>query len=171
MTKTAISKMEAARRQLDCAIRLRLRDEDCLAVHTLAYASFGILRDLVRDTGHDMEDVLAVLLNQTSKMGRNFSGVPNFLKHADRDPEEMLAAHSANSVHLTLAFAVRLWVELGGEKTLDMQEFAKLPDPYKPGYRASEFLKFLQDGSVLSEQDEAAWRSRLWGIATTTSTG
>jgi hypothetical protein len=104
-------------------------------------------------------------------MGRDFSGVPNFLKHADRDPEGLLAAHSANSVHLTLAFAVRLWVELGGEKTPDMEAFVKLPDPYKPGYRASEFVRFLQDTPVLSEQDEAAWRERLWGIATTTSTG
>ena len=132
-----ISKMDAARRQLDCAIQLRLRGEDSLGVHTLAYAAFGILRDLVRDRAHQMEDVLAVLLNQSSKMGRDFSSVPNFLKHADRDPEGMLTAHSADSVHLTLAFSVRLWVELGGTKTPDMEAFAKLPDPYKPGYRAS----------------------------------
>jgi hypothetical protein len=171
MTDTAISKTEAARRLLDCAIRLRLREEDSLAAHTLAYAAFGILRDLVRDRGHEMEDVLAVLLNQSSKMGREFSGVPNFLKHADRDPEGMLAAHSPSTVHLTLAFAIRLWVELGGQETPEMQEFAELPDPYKPGYRASEFVRFLQERPVLSEQDEAVWRARLWGIATTTSTG
>jgi hypothetical protein len=118
-----------------------------------------------------MNDVLAVLLDKSSKMGRAFSDVPNFLKHANWDPDGMLAAHSPNSVHLTLAFAVRLWIELGGEETPNMREFAKLPDPYKPGYRASEFVKFLQEGPVLSEQDEAAWRGRLWGIATTTSTG
>ncbi len=168
MTDTPISKMDAAQRQLDCAVRLRLADEDSLAVHTLAYAAFGILRDLVRKRGHAMEDVLAVLHDKSSKMGRDLTEVPNFLKHAGTDPDGMLAAHSPNSAHLTLAFAIRLWVELGEEETPDMQDFAKLPDPYKPDHRASEFVKFVK-GPLLSEQDEATWRATLRGITTTST--
>lgn len=168
MTETAISKLEAARRQLDCAIRLRLANEDSVAVHTLAYAAFVILRDLVRKKGHSMAEVVGVLHDKSSKMGRDFSDVPNFLKHADRDPDAMLAQHSPTTVHLTLAFANRLWRELGNERTPAMQDFDKLPDPYKPGYRHSELTKFAQ-GPVLSEQDEAEWRQRLLGITITDS--
>jgi hypothetical protein len=73
----------------------------------------------------------------------------------------MLAEHSVKSVHLTLAFAIRLWMELGNRATPEMQEFAKLPDPYKPGYRASELVKFAQSEPLLSEADEADWRARL----------
>lgn len=171
MTETGISKLSAARRQLDCAIRLRLANEDSVAVHTLANAAFGILRDLILKQGHDMQHVLTVLCDRSSKMGRDFKDVPNFLKHADRHPDRMLAEHSAKTVHLSLAFAIRLWRELGNEPTPEMQEFKKLPDPYKPGYRHSEFLQFALEDPLLTEQDEAAWRDRLWGMATTTSTG
>lgn len=36
--RMAVTKIDAARRQLDCAIRLFFDDDDSLAVHTLAYA-------------------------------------------------------------------------------------------------------------------------------------
>ena len=41
-----ISKLEAAQRQLDCAIRLYFAEDDLLAVHTLSRAAFRILFDL-----------------------------------------------------------------------------------------------------------------------------
>ena len=166
---TAITKLEAAQRQLDGACRGRLNHEDSLNVHTLGYASFGILSGLVRARPHRMNDVLAILLDQTSKMGRQFREVPNFLKHADRDPDGMLAAHSPDTVHLTLALAIRLWVELGNQESEAMRKFMQLPDPYKPGYRASAFVQFANERPV-TEQDEDAWRQRLGGL-TVTSTG
>ena len=43
MTKSGINKMEAAQRQLDCAIRLLEMEEDSRAIHTLAYAAFRVL--------------------------------------------------------------------------------------------------------------------------------
>ena len=42
-----VNKLEAARRQLDAAIRMFLMDEDCLAIHSLAAASYRVLRDLL----------------------------------------------------------------------------------------------------------------------------
>ena len=44
--KSEITKVEAARRQLDCAIRLFFEDEDSLPIHTLAWAAFEVLFDL-----------------------------------------------------------------------------------------------------------------------------
>ena len=50
------------------------------------------------------------------EVSQKFGEIPNFLKHADRDPEYVLNACSRLSVHLTLAFAIRLWEEHGREK-------------------------------------------------------
>jgi hypothetical protein len=70
----------------------------------------------------------------------------------------MLAEHSPKSVHLTLALAIRLWRELGNDPTPEMLEFAKLPDPYKPGYRHSEFVKFAlgRPGAVRTGRGDMA---------------
>src|SRR5262245_24439734 len=81
-TDTPISKIEAARRQLDCAIRLLLENEDSLAVHTLGYAAFRVLFDLCKK-----KDGVAF----PEKWGKMMhllpwealTEIPNFLKHAD----------------------------------------------------------------------------------------
>jgi hypothetical protein len=45
-----IDKVEAARRQIECAIRLVAREDDDLAVHTLIMAAYTILEDLSKGT-------------------------------------------------------------------------------------------------------------------------
>ena len=130
MTRSEIDKFEAAQRQLDCAIRLWLVDEDSIAIHTLAYAACCILRDLFDS---QKREVLGKF-----EVSQKFGEIPNFLKHADRDPEYVLNAHSRLSVNLTVAFAIRLWVEHGREKTSYMVGYSELDDPFKPGHQASE---------------------------------
>ena len=49
--ETSVSKLDAARRQLDAAIRMYLANEDELAIHTLAAAAYRILRDLLEKRG------------------------------------------------------------------------------------------------------------------------
>jgi hypothetical protein len=82
------------------------------------------------------------------EVSQKFGEVPNFLKHADRNPEYVLNAHSRRSVHLTLAFAIRLWEEHGHEKTSHMLAFSELDDPFKPGHQASESLKLVRHGPI-----------------------
>ena len=48
----AVTKIAAAQRQLDAAIRMMLSDEDELAVHTVGAAAYRILRDLKQKRGH-----------------------------------------------------------------------------------------------------------------------
>jgi hypothetical protein len=141
-----IDKFDAAQRQLDCAIRLWLADEDSLAIHTLAYAACCLLRDLF---GSEKAEVL-----RKFEGSQRFGEVPNFLKHADRDLDYVLNAHSKMSVHLTLAFAIRLWEEHRHEKTPEMIAFSEVVDPFKPGHWASESLRFVQH-SPISESDAA----------------
>jgi hypothetical protein len=160
MTKSEIDKFEAAQRQLDCAIRLWFVDEDSIAIHTLAYAACCLLRDLF---GSQKREVLGKF-----EVSQKFGVVPNFLKHADRDPEYVLIAHSKGSVHLTLAFAIRLWEEHGREKTSYMLAFSELNDPFKPGHQASEALKLVRHGPIT---DQNAVRTEIQRIITLGSTG
>jgi hypothetical protein len=46
-----ISKLAAAQRQLDAAIRMFFKQEDELAIHTVAAAAFQILRDITKQRG------------------------------------------------------------------------------------------------------------------------
>ena len=89
---------------------LRLRDMDSLAVHTLAYAAYGILRDLCCGRPEVMEMVNAIIDHT------DFAKIPSFLKHADHDQEGMLNAHSPETTHLTVELAIRLWRELGRDE-------------------------------------------------------
>lgn len=54
-----VTKIEAARRQIDAAIRMVLNREDELAVHTVAAAAYRILRDLLDKRGRsDFEELI-----------------------------------------------------------------------------------------------------------------
>lgn len=48
-----VTKLAAAKRQLQAAIRLFFMEEDELAVHTVASAAYGLLKDLKRDRGQN----------------------------------------------------------------------------------------------------------------------
>ena len=160
-TEDGIIKLEAARRQLDCAIWLRLRDIDSLAVHTLAYAAYGILRDLCRHRRPKAMEIVDAIIDHVA-----LAKDPTFLKQPNRDPEGMLDAHSPESVHLTVALTIWLWKQLGGKETPEMLAFSQLPDPYKPEHKASETLQYLQG----REEEEATRQERLQRIVNSPST-
>lgn len=159
MTKTEIDKLEAAKRQLDCAIRLWFVDEEGLAIHTLAYAACCVLRELF---GSQKREVLSKFEGL-----QKFGEVPNFLKHADRDPEYVLIAHSKTSVHLTLAFAIRLWEEHGLEKTAYMLAFSELNDPFKPGHQPGETLKLVRHGPITDQNAVLTEIERILALSST----
>jgi hypothetical protein len=46
-----ITKLAAAKRQLQAAIRMYFMPEDELAVHTVAAAVYGLLKDIKRERG------------------------------------------------------------------------------------------------------------------------
>ena len=87
--------LSAAKRQMDAAIRCLLSREDPLAVHTLAYASYGLLRDISRTQGagavRSQLEADAHLFPE-KKFWKRFSELASALKHGDRTavdvPEE-----------------------------------------------------------------------------------
>ena len=87
-----ITKLIAAKRQMNEAIRLFFERRDGVSIHTLAAAAAQILSDLcgsrgilspVRGAGVIREDRRKEWLAALKK-------AENFFKHADRDPEEAL---------------------------------------------------------------------------------
>src|SRR6516225_714147 len=104
-----ISQREAAQRHIECAIRLLKTDD--LKAHTLAYAAYGLLRELL-GPGATLD--AALKLEKKLKLGE----IPNYFKHRYRgDPGAILQDHSPKTAHLAVAMAIRLWEEHGGAQT------------------------------------------------------
>jgi len=116
-----IDKTEAARRQIECAIRLIATHEDELAVHTIAMAVFGILNDLAiaRSLDYDVR-----FKPYFTKIGwSHLTNTANFLKHADRDPDAILASLDARENDWRIGFCILLYRELQGTFTPTMAAF------------------------------------------------
>lgn len=80
-----INKLAAAQRQLHAAIRMTLHGEDELAIHTLAAAAYGILRDLKRSRGRsELSDAVGIGLYLYAR--NVLDGIPDPV--LDRDCKE-----------------------------------------------------------------------------------
>ncbi len=91
--KLRISKIDAARRQLDCAIELWFMDADEVSIHTLAAAAYQIVHDLKRHRGVErglLYDAPTVRAERRREWLMLVKRAMNFFKHADNDPEETL---------------------------------------------------------------------------------
>ncbi len=117
-----IDKTEAARRQLETAIDLYFDDADSLSVHTLAFASLKVLFDLYP---HRNQDGFAAQLDGIVKKEgwKAMSGVANFLKHADRDPDALLAPNHPQQCMSIIGLATLLYRRITGDLSLKMRAF------------------------------------------------
>jgi len=123
MAKVKVSKTEAARRQLDVAIRLLFANEDPIAVHTLAMAAFRILRDLASKSDDSyMHKVVGSMIR--TGMEKDFwkflHGPANFLKHADKDPDAILNNLDEKVNDFILLISCFYYQDLGNEYTPEM---------------------------------------------------
>jgi len=127
-----ISKLEAAQRQLDCAIRLYIDDDDAPSVHTLSRAAFRLLFDIYptfRDDGfsRDLEKLIREL------GWKNFNEAANFLKHAENDPDATHDVSEADT-QMGIGFSIILYSRLSGKYTPEMRafdEWMKVSNPDK----------------------------------------
>lgn len=87
-----ISKLDAARTQLDCAIELWFNNADAMSVHTLAAASHQIIHDInVKKGGRDLIFDSLVIKDEYREQYNRFMKRPaNFAKHANNDPDGMI---------------------------------------------------------------------------------
>jgi hypothetical protein len=90
-----ISKLDAARRQLETVIRLYFGDGDPVSIHTLTAAAYNVIHDVSAKRGATPMLVKDLIVNYVRpEYKRTFLGkineAENFFKHADRDSETTL---------------------------------------------------------------------------------
>jgi hypothetical protein len=83
-----ITKLEAAKRQLNCALELFFDEKDTVSIHTLACAAHQVIYDINRDQNgpellFDYQDTSDSNEKVTKKL---LHSQYNFFKHADNDP-------------------------------------------------------------------------------------
>jgi hypothetical protein len=160
-TKIKISKLEAARRQIETAIRIYFVNGDPVSVHTLAAASLQILVDLDKkgpQTGTLWDFIEAqVEPEHVAEVKKLFAEAENFFKHADRDPDKILEFPLAEP-ELFLWECVAKYPELTGETPLMMVAYRiwfmiHHSDILKPEIRAQ--VNFLGLSTDFPENDRA----------------
>lgn len=121
-----VSKLDAARRQIDTAVRLYFDYGDPVAIHTLAAAGFQILHDLDKhgpNTGtfyDDMAKYFGPKYRET--VIKTIRQAQTFFKHADRDPEAVLEFSLAEP-QIVLLGACQKFRDLGGYRSGEMGAF------------------------------------------------
>jgi hypothetical protein len=127
MAKIRVNKVEAARRQIDAAIRMLFSNEDPVAVHTVAMAALRIVRDLAakRDDSY-MHKVTEAIIKpgMEKKFWRKFQAPANFLKHADRDPDGFLENIDEEANEGSLFMACLYYQDLAHQYTPEMMTLA-----------------------------------------------
>jgi hypothetical protein len=118
-----ISKLDAARRQIDTAIRLYFGRRDDVSIHTLGSAALGVIDSLLVKAGHPetmpLDNVRPEYLGE---MRRLLHEDANFFKHADRDPESVL--HFKPEMNeFVLVRCLGGYHLLSGERTEEMMIF------------------------------------------------
>lgn len=90
-----ISKLDAAKRQLETVIRLYFSSGDPVSIHTLAAAAYNVIRDVTAKRGAEpmmlKDQMIEYVKPEYKQMFREkVNEAENFFKHADRDHEATL---------------------------------------------------------------------------------
>lgn len=91
----SITKLDAAKRQLETAIRLYFNEADPISIHTLTCAAHTIIADLnkkIKGTPMVVSDAW-VTGKFKKRIKAAFAKPQNFFKHADKDPDAVLKFH------------------------------------------------------------------------------
>lgn len=116
-----ISKLDAAKRQLETAIRIYFSNGDPVSIHTLVSASYNIIKDINKKRKGDpmlikekfIEFVKPEYKNYIRKM---FNEAENFFKHANSDHEKSIDFNPGLS-ELLILDAISHYYGLAGEDT------------------------------------------------------
>jgi hypothetical protein len=118
-----ITKLEAARRQLDVAIRLYFAEDDPIAVHTLVGAPHILITDLSKAA--QLESILDrhIVPKYRGKFEGAIRSPQNFFKHSDRDGSGATLEFDPHFTELMLVIDIEMFKELTGTATDPMRVF------------------------------------------------
>jgi len=118
MKKVQVTKLEAAKNQLGTALDLFFQEEDIVSIHTLASAAHQILEDIAKEKKVDSireEFLKSVPLDKKTLVRDVLRSPANFLKHADRDSNQVLHFPTL-ATEMVLLDAYVMYTKLTDEK-------------------------------------------------------
>lgn len=123
----SISKLDAARRQLEVAIRLYFFNDDPVSTYTLGAAAFGVLRDIAQAKGKtlvtaEQQMIDRVVPGKERELMAALRRHQNFFKHADRDPDATID-FNPDSIEWLLFDCTVAYAQLTAETTPLMGTF------------------------------------------------
>ena len=125
MGKIRINKLDAARRQIDAAIRMTFAGEDPVAIHSIIAAGHRIVKDICEQRG-DIESYLKftdwIAPGYEKEFWSHMNASANFVKHADRDAD---AIHEMDveTPDFMIAFSAKWYRDLGHSTSFEMNVF------------------------------------------------
>ena len=123
MIRRKINKPEAARRQIDAAIRMLFNGEDPIAIYKLTMSGLQVLRDLPAKQSENIVDhaINATWDSEEKKVVfQKMRGFANFLKHAEKDPTGLHDEIEEEANDYILLHACLYYDSLGHEFTPEM---------------------------------------------------
>jgi len=171
MTKLRINKIDAARQQLDAAIRMTFGEENPVAIHTVVAAAHRIVRDICEQRG-DIESYLRftdwIAPGHENEFWQHWNASANFLKHADQDADNIHEL-DYDVTDFLIVITSKWYRDLGNSPSPEMRAFTgwwamQNPNVLKPEFLATagisnQFSAIATAMSQLSRQDRA--RSQL----------
>jgi hypothetical protein len=165
-----VGKLDAARRQLETAIRLYFDYGEPVSIHTLCAAGYNIVRDVKRATSPDgpvetwmLKDMGQLLdTDEAREFLRHINHAENFFKHADRDPTAV-CTFSPQQTEVLLLDAVRTFIALTGDRPplFDLYSVWFIAQNPHVFMKQPEFAKVLgvTDLSAMGEDRRAFFRN------------
>jgi len=119
MKNITISKLDAAKRQLETVIRLYFFDGDPVSIHTLTSAAYNVIRDVNAKKGGDpmlvKEKALEFVKPEyREEFRKSLNNAENFFKHADKDHDQTLDFNPDQS-EMLIWDAISTYSNLTGE--------------------------------------------------------
>ena len=121
MIEIRVTKIQAAQRQIDAGIRMFFRNEDPVAIHTVAMAGFRILRDLTKKRGPEHPIDSMIKPGKEKEFWGALNNFSNFCKHADLDPNGVSSSFREDANDIALLIAATYYRNLGYQWTNEMQ--------------------------------------------------
>jgi hypothetical protein len=148
-------KLEAARRQLETAIKLYFASGDEVSIHTLGAAGYALIRDINEHRRGEamLKDLHLFLPDDLAREFRRYiNRAENFLKHADKDPDGV-GELEPRWTEVLLWEASRKYCEMTGEHNKLMIAFVFWFVAHQPELREQVEKECLSQGFTKEHLD------------------
>ena len=140
MAEIKTTKLDAARRQIETAIRMLFSGEDPVAIHTLASAGLKLLQDLAKQTNTDSLFSSIIKPGKEKEVWAIIRRAYNFLKHADSDPHAVIEGVKEEANDVLLFIACNYYRDLTQQPTATMLCFVSWYAAFHPDHTLLEPL-------------------------------